>query len=246
MSDKLAALSGIAALMKKKTGDMYAAGLWKASLPFDLLWRCDQTGDLKTKKERLPSWSWISVDGAVKWPVSQEPDPAQPLQYVTSTTYFECGALGTEVCKIVCEIAGQNEFGPVASGRIVLRTKLIDATIQCLSENDWYDMYETQLAVKVENLDLAPFWPDISMTGPRVSGKNGVATESFFLMQIMEPGEALWTWEEALVVKQMNGTTDEFERVGVAANVFTVTRNEWITSSSWFGNVIDAREVVLV
>ncbi|KAH9206801.1 hypothetical protein DL95DRAFT_236562, partial [Leptodontidium sp. 2 PMI_412] len=67
MDDKLAALSGIAALMKKKTGDMYAAGLWKASLPFDLLWRCDQTGDLKTEKARLPSWSWISVDGAVKW-----------------------------------------------------------------------------------------------------------------------------------------------------------------------------------
>ncbi|PVH89979.1 hypothetical protein DL98DRAFT_508200 [Cadophora sp. DSE1049] len=245
MSDKLAALSGIAALMKSKTGDMYAAGLWKASLPFDLLWRCDQTGDLKTKKERRPSWSWLSVDGAVKWPVSQEPSQAQPLEYVTSTTYFEHGALGAEVCDVVCEVAGQNEFGQVASGKIILKTRLIEATLQRNPGDDWNEIYEAQWAVKVANLDLAPFWPDISLSDPRVDGEEGKATEALYLMEVMKPGEAIWTWEEALIVRRMTGTTDEFERIGVAANVSPATGNKWMTSKNWFGDV-GVREVVLV
>jgi hypothetical protein len=37
MEDKLPALGGIASLIKEVSGDTYAAGLWKRSLPFDLL-----------------------------------------------------------------------------------------------------------------------------------------------------------------------------------------------------------------
>ena len=46
INDKLPALSGIAGLLKDSSGDTYCAGLWRKSLPFDLLWRCDQSGDL--------------------------------------------------------------------------------------------------------------------------------------------------------------------------------------------------------
>lgn len=245
MDDKLAALSGIAALMKKKTGDMYAAGLWKASLPFDLLWRCDQTGDLKTEKARLPSWSWISVDGAVKWPVSLEPNQEQPLQYLNSTTYFEVGALGTEVCDVVCEVAGQNEFGQVASGKITLRTRLLEATVHSVPEDDWGDLYETQWAVKVADSYLAPLWPDIILNDLRASGNIGMSMESFYLMEVMKPGEADWTWEEALLVRRRNGSTDEYERVGVTANVCPKTENRWKTLRSWFRDS-EVRKVVIV
>jgi len=245
MSDKLAALSGIAALMKSKTGDVYAAGLWKDSLPFDLLWRCDQTSDLRMKKERHPTWSWISVDGAVKWPVSQEPDQAQPLDYVTSSTFFEIGALRAEICNVRCEVAGRNEFGQVASGKIVLKTRLVEATIQSCPGGDWNDIYETQWAVKVGDSNLAPCWPDILLSDSRMSGQNGKASGSLFLMEIMKPGEAIWTWEEALIVRQGNETTDNFERIGVAANVCSMSMNKWMACKTWFGDV-EAREVVLI
>ncbi|KAH7418998.1 heterokaryon incompatibility protein-domain-containing protein [Cadophora sp. MPI-SDFR-AT-0126] len=245
MSDKLAALSGIAALMKNKTGDMYAGGLWKASLPFDLLWRCDQTGDLKTKKERQPSWSWISVDGAVKWPVSQEPNQAQPLEYVTSTTYFESGALGAEVRDVVCEVAGQNDFGHVASGKITLRTRLVEATFRQNLTDNWNEIYETQWAVRVAGSDLAPFWPDVILSDTQSSREERREAESMLLMEVMKPGENTWTWEEALVVRRRNGMIDEFERMGVAANVSSTNFNKWMASRSWFGDG-DAREVVLV
>ncbi|KAG4441388.1 hypothetical protein IFR05_003145 [Cadophora sp. M221] len=243
MGDKLAALSGIAELMKGKTGDMYAAGLWKASLPFDLLWRCDQTGDLKTKKERLPSWSWISVDGAVKWPVSLEPNQEQPLQYINSTTYFDFEALGAEVCDVVCEVAGQNEFGQLAFGKITLRTRLREATVHSISD-DWSEFYETQWAVKVADSDLAPLWLDIILNDLRVSGEIGISMEPLFLVEIMRPGEADRTWEEALLVRRRDGSVDEYERVGVAANVCPKTGNKWTTRRSWFGES-KVRNVVL-
>lgn len=107
IEDKLLALSGIAGLLKEASGDTYAAGLWRRSLPFDLLWRCDQSGELQSKKIRSPSWSWISVDGAVKWPVSQNPNEEQPLKYISSTTYFEYGADRVEICEVECELDGK-------------------------------------------------------------------------------------------------------------------------------------------
>ncbi|KAH7343025.1 hypothetical protein BKA65DRAFT_303433 [Rhexocercosporidium sp. MPI-PUGE-AT-0058] len=239
MDDKLAALSGIAALMKNKTEGMYAAGLWKASMPFDLLWRCDQTGDLSTKKERLSSRSWISVDGAVKWPMSLETNQEQPLQYINSTAYFECGALGAEVCEVVCPVAGSNDFGQVAFGKIILRTRLIEATVRSVPDNDWVGLYDTHWAVHVPGLNLAPLWLDICL------GKMGTTVESIYLMVVMSPGQADWTWEEALLVRRKLGSMDEFERVGVAANVCPKTRTKWTTLRSWFGSS-EIWEVVLV
>lgn len=85
IEDKVPALSGIAELF----GEGYIAGLCKRALPYDLLWRCDQSGELGVKKEREPSWSWISINGAIKWPVSQEAEGDNELGYITSTTYFE-------------------------------------------------------------------------------------------------------------------------------------------------------------
>ncbi len=37
IEDKLPVLSGIAGLLKEFSGDTYCAGLWRRSLPFDLL-----------------------------------------------------------------------------------------------------------------------------------------------------------------------------------------------------------------
>jgi len=110
IEDKLLALSGIAGLLKEVSGDTYAAGLWRRPLPFDLLWRCDQPGELHSKKMRSPSWSWISVDGAVKWLVSQNPNEEQPLKYISSTTYFEYGAEGVEICEVECELDDKDAY----------------------------------------------------------------------------------------------------------------------------------------
>jgi hypothetical protein len=42
-SDKLPALSGLAGHMRRSTNQTYLAGLWKNSLPLDLLWYREST-----------------------------------------------------------------------------------------------------------------------------------------------------------------------------------------------------------
>ncbi|KAE8389648.1 hypothetical protein BDV23DRAFT_184249 [Aspergillus alliaceus] len=73
-SDKLIALSGVAARMQAILGDNYIAGLWKHNLLFDLLWyikygrQADGKPSFRVDAYRAPSWSWASVEGRVHFP----------------------------------------------------------------------------------------------------------------------------------------------------------------------------------
>ena len=166
IDDKLPALSGIASLLKECSGDTYVAGLWRRSLPFDLLWRCDQSRVLQTEKTRMPSWSWISVDGAVKWPLCQNPNEEQPLRYIRSTTYFESGAEGIEVCgDVEIDLEGEDAYGRVKAAKLRVKTRLRPATILRVSDGDWNEMFGTKWQVVVDTSQPAPFWPDISEEG---------------------------------------------------------------------------------
>jgi hypothetical protein len=233
IDDKLPALSGIAGLLKERSGDTYAAGLWRRSLPFDLLWRCDQSGDLQSEKTRSPSWSWISVDGAVKWPVSQDPNEEQPLKYISSTTYFECGAEGIEVCDVECELDGEDRYGRVRAGRIKAKTRMELATIHYVPDEIWNGMYGTDWAVQVKASNLAPFWPDISKEGLQRDPDGNNVPYGIQVIEVMKSRNIPGSWEEALVVRLKCGSEYEYERVGVAANVSS-TSSEWTTVTSWF------------
>jgi hypothetical protein len=62
-SDKLMAITGIAALIQKTTKLNFIAGLWREAIALNLLW---STIPMKERSKRpVPSWSWVSVDGKV-------------------------------------------------------------------------------------------------------------------------------------------------------------------------------------
>ena len=245
INDKLPALSGIAGLLRDCSGDTYCAGLWEKSLPFDLLWRCDQSGDLQRRKTRAPSWSWISVDGAVKWPLCQNPDEEQPLLYIRSTTYFEFGAKGIEVLDVKCELDGEDAYGRVKTGRLKLKTRLRPATIRRVPDEKWSSMFSTEWAVQIDDSKPAPFWPDISAEGLLLDlcrCGDDVAHE-FHIMEVMKPRGTVGSWEEALVVRSVDVLKDEYERIGVVANVSSNMR-PWTTKRSWFDSHTSAITVV--
>ncbi len=235
INDKLPALSGIAGLLKDSSGDTYCAGLWRKALPFDLLWRCDQSGDLQSRKTRAPSWSWVSVDGAVKWPVCQNPDEEQPLRYIKSTTYFESGAQGIKVLVVTCELDGEDAYGRVRAGRIKVETRLRPATIERVLESGWSGMFGTEWKVQTDISAPAPFWPDINEEGLKV-GPCRCEVEvphDFHILEVMKSRHTVGSWEEALIVRLVGGSRDEYERVGVAANISSNLR-PWTTEKSWF------------
>ena len=110
-SDKLPALAGIVQEMARLTGDIYLAGLWKTSLLHDLMWSLH--GSTKYRHSsiwRAPSWSWASVDNAVRYG-RVDPD-AIPLARV-----------------IRCEVVPASKvshFGEVISGELELVGALLE------------------------------------------------------------------------------------------------------------------------
>lgn len=61
-SDKLPAISSLAARVKQNTGLTFSYGLWREHMYDELLWsttRADRIPD------DMPSWSWLSLDGGV-------------------------------------------------------------------------------------------------------------------------------------------------------------------------------------
>lgn len=117
-SDRLAALSGIAARQHGITGRRYLAGLWAEALPYQLTWQV-RTYSRKPRPEwRAPTWSWASVDGRVKLsdygnlshgnlsPAEREMRGA-PEDYV-------------QVLEAKTTLSSQDPFGPVDSGELTL------------------------------------------------------------------------------------------------------------------------------
>ncbi|KAJ2989381.1 hypothetical protein NUW58_g3494 [Xylaria curta] len=70
-SDKLPALSGIAKFFAPKLGGSYLAGIWRyEEFARQLAWYVDMEPSklLSRPDYRAPTWSWASVDGAVRFP----------------------------------------------------------------------------------------------------------------------------------------------------------------------------------
>lgn len=66
-ADKLVAVWGIAKLVRDALGEVYAAGLWAERLEEQLAWRVEGEGaGWRPRPLRAPSWSWASLDGAVR------------------------------------------------------------------------------------------------------------------------------------------------------------------------------------
>ncbi|KAI0655245.1 heterokaryon incompatibility protein-domain-containing protein [Cubamyces menziesii] len=114
-SDKLVACAGLAELFARVLRSDYLAGLWRDSLPRDLLWRRREHNHLhkhgpeslrRTQEYRAPSWSWAAIDAGVIMMTSSD---GHPLVEV-----------------VECTIALKNKtllsFGPVSGGSLVLRT----------------------------------------------------------------------------------------------------------------------------
>jgi hypothetical protein len=67
-TDRLIALEGLKSEYSKKTGNgnTYINGLWKDSLPDQLLWQvCEKAGE--SNPLSLPSWTWASVSPGVRF-----------------------------------------------------------------------------------------------------------------------------------------------------------------------------------
>ncbi|TQV95579.1 heterokaryon incompatibility protein [Cordyceps javanica] len=70
-SDKLPAISAVAALFHQHLQSPYLAGIWLQNIEIGLSWRRCGLEKRKDAKNSRPSWSWRSQVGMVNWPISK-------------------------------------------------------------------------------------------------------------------------------------------------------------------------------
>ncbi|KAF2030434.1 hypothetical protein EK21DRAFT_65452, partial [Setomelanomma holmii] len=116
-TDRLPALSGIPKrFMAIRPGDTYIAGLWRHSLLRDLLWRrplgveSEINFPPRSRRWRVPSWSWASIDFAVL-----TGNDHFGYDHIPEMTYC------IDVLDISCVRAGGDVTGEVTSGYLTVR-----------------------------------------------------------------------------------------------------------------------------
>ena len=113
-TDRLPAVTALASIVARKTGDLYLAGLWRGDLLRQLMWNpcrpgvlfqfADDPNDLYV----APSWSWAA---------RRHPAGA----WNASTKYALHGEYKAEIIEAECRPDSNNAFGTVQSGHLVLR-----------------------------------------------------------------------------------------------------------------------------
>ena len=111
--DKLTALSGIT--RRVEMGDRYLAGLWENYLITQLLWeRQDLSKVIRPTKYQAPSWSWASINGPIQVSGGEQYNPDEYIAKVVNSDV---------------ELAGEDPFGQVISGRLQVQGCLATATL---------------------------------------------------------------------------------------------------------------------
>ena len=107
--DRLAAIGGLATIIQRQVQDNYIAGLWRRTLPEDLLWgiRSHQSSDpskLCHVRAKAPSWSWGSL------PVHCTADALLGYKF-SSTAKVACSLKDWKIYP-----PDRSRFGPVYAG----------------------------------------------------------------------------------------------------------------------------------
>ena len=154
--DRLPAISAVARTIAEATGDRYLAGLWRNDLLVGLGWVANgPENETRRHQEYIaPTWSWASL------PVG--------AFYRRRRSRHDC-AFEASVLDARTALKGQNPFGPVSDGAIVLSGVHCDAemTIQTRDFNGQLDFGHGQVekvcigSTDFQTLDFIRVEPDI-------------------------------------------------------------------------------------
>jgi hypothetical protein len=121
--DKLPALSGLASKFGTATGFTYIAGLWKETLMYDLSWQCDLGSRDVSSTWLGPSFSWVSINGAVNYRFARHSYPG--------TRTYHCELIGMQYNTI-----GYGAYSRAANGSsLTMCGYTVPARLQTPSED---------------------------------------------------------------------------------------------------------------
>lgn len=198
-SDKLPALSGLAARYQKETNDIYCAGLWKANLLKGLKWQVAEPTDHRPSIYRAPTWSWASVFGVILWTEYKPPSEDSVAKFTAIQQ---------------CRVTPEDPLAPLG--------KVSEATLTITGVSK---LHEWNGDVEMPRPDLEPTWVPASKRGIGsplwpdgvVAHVRPDTTEEVLYVRTESADQTLWEEE----VFQM-GLNDEGENAITRPVVFVV------------------------
>ena len=199
-TDRLPALSGIASQVFSSSN--YLAGLNREYLLGDLCWvtvrRHDEDLRPISRNAGAPSWSWVAVNGPVYWRSEIGWTPPESLELVEAS----------------CTPEGENLFGRVSFGSLVLRGVVIEThmrlSVRSTDSHQHEHRYDHSIGLQADCelgrgcilLDCTPF-DDIYISAQPVV---------LLILSYGRPSLDVL----ALVLRRVDGDEVLYERIGVA------------------------------
>jgi hypothetical protein len=116
-TDRLIAVAGLARHAANTIKSRYVAGLWENCVLEGLLWEQNTDHNVKLSKTHCaPSWSWASWQGGTRW---------RSLGEGHENFVPDC-----EFVRAHIDLQGNDAYGGVKSGALVLRSKVIEVVIE--------------------------------------------------------------------------------------------------------------------
>ena len=204
-TDRLPAISGIAAQFGRVTRDDYKAGLWKSRLREELLWTVISRGlNPRSKVYQGPSWSWAAIGHPVLIDIDQNIDPEFEIidcqtELQTQSPYYSIF---------------DARFGAVQSGSMAVKGRLLQA--EWIRDRDSTVSWEGNVLRRSDTGEklVMTIQPDAIEDEFLESGVGFIPV---FLLKITFPGKSAIIHPDArargLVLRRLDDGT--FSRLGV-------------------------------
>lgn len=149
-TDKLPALSGLAqSFQSQLPSSQYLAGLWTSHLPYALLWRMGSrttwSNAQRSLSFRAPSWSFLSLDGAMSYE-SQRLDNSggpRPEEAMSDYDHANLTIRGTHL-----QPSGADQYGAISQASLLLRGRMIQLKIRRQFSKDSDDLEASNKTLK--------------------------------------------------------------------------------------------------
>ena len=207
--DKLPAIAGLADRFQQQTGYQYLAGVWKETLPIDLIWSSWgwEEADRPPRILEGPSWSWTSIDGGIAF-IMETITPGVPVN------------VHAKVNDVHCNVLGRNPLGEVTKGTLNVTGPLFKVTIQYNRELNEFGVPTFRLSCDGHRNLI--FFPDSSLMQTSFKDPAGERTTTVCRTSaVPEPFQAdvwcLWiiATHEELSELQMNFGTEPLKLHGL-------------------------------
>ncbi|KAI1746742.1 heterokaryon incompatibility protein-domain-containing protein [Xylaria castorea] len=142
--DKLVAIGGLARIFSAVMQTTYIAGLWGKHIISGLLWETATKDCKRVGHYRAPSWSWASVEGAVKF--HSVPDGAVSLAFLENSSIVPVSSdLFGELCSGYIEIRGRlimiGTSDGLASRDLIYKDGFLRVSLDDFISTDYGQMY---------------------------------------------------------------------------------------------------------